>query len=100
LIFNMAGNCLVNQHGDINKTIEILKNESLCEFIVTSDVYMTPSAKYSDIILPTCTFFEQNDVVGPWSFGQHIFLSQKAVEPLYGSLTEYEWMSMLAKELG
>lgn len=100
LIFNMAGNCLVNQHGDINNTIEILKDESLCEFIVTSDIYMTPSAKYSDIILPTCTFFEQNDLVPPWSYGQHIFLSQKVVEPLYGSLTEYEWMSMLAKELG
>lgn len=100
MIFNMAGNCLVNQHSDINKTTEILKDETLCEFIVTSDIYMTPSAKYSDIILPTCTFFEQNDVVGPWSYGQHMFLSQKVVEPLYGSLTEYEWMAKLAKELG
>ncbi|MGG0715999.1 DMSO/selenate family reductase complex A subunit [Robertmurraya massiliosenegalensis] len=100
MIFNMAGNCLVNQHSDINKTTEILKDENLCEFIVTSDIYMTPSAKYSDIILPTCTFFEQNDVVGPWSYGQHMFLSQKVVEPLYGSLTEYEWMTKLAKELG
>lgn len=100
MIFNMAGNCLVNQHSDINKTIEILEDESLCEFIVTSDIYMTPSAKYSDIILPTCTFFEQNDVVNQWSHGQHMFISQKVVEPLYGSLTEYEWMSRLAKELG
>lgn len=100
MIYNMAGNCLVNQHSDINKTIEILKDESLCEFIVTSDIYMTPSAKYSDIVLPTCTFFEQNDLVPPWSYGQHIFLSQKVVEPLYGSLTEYEWMSKLAAELG
>lgn len=100
MIFNMAGNCLVNQHSDINKTIEILEDESKCEFIVTSDIYMTPSAKYSDIILPTCTFFEQNDLVPPWSYGQHIFLSQKVIEPLYGSLTEYEWMTMLAKELG
>ena len=100
MIFNMAGNCLVNQHSDINKTIKILEDDSLCEFIVTSDIYMTPSAKYSDIVLPTCTFFEQNDLVPPWGFGQHIFLSQKVVEPLYGSLTEYEWMSKLAAELG
>lgn len=100
MIFNMAGNCLVNQHSDINETTKILEDESLCEFIVTSDIYMTPSVKYSDIILPTCTFFEQNDFVPPWSFGQHIFLSQKVVEPLYGSKTEYEWMTMLAKELG
>lgn len=100
MIFNLAGNCLVNQHSDINQTTKILEDESLCEFIVTSDISMTPSAKYSDIILPTCTFFEQNDIVPPWSYGQHIFLSQKVVEPLYGSMTEYEWMTMLAKELG
>jgi len=100
LIYNMAGNCLVNQHSDINKTIEILKDETLCEFIVTSDIYMTPSAQYSDIVLPTCTFFEQDDIVPPWSHGQTLYLSQKVIEPLYGSKTEYEWMTMVARELG
>lgn len=100
LIFNMAGNCLVNQHSDINKTIEILKDDTLCEFIVTSDIYMTPSALYSDIVLPTCTFFEQDDLVPPWAHGQTLYLSQKVIEPLYGSMTEYEWMALVAKELG
>ena len=77
MIFNMAGNCLVNQHSDINKTIEILEDESLCEFIVTSDIYMTPSAKYSDIILPTCTFFEQNDIVAAMELMVSIFSYHK-----------------------
>ncbi|WP_017754709.1 DMSO/selenate family reductase complex A subunit [Calidifontibacillus oryziterrae] len=100
MIFNIAGNCLVNQHSDINRTIKMLEDESLIEFIVTTDLYMTPSAKYSDIILPTCTFFEQSDFVPPWSYGQHIILSQKVIDPLFDSKTEYEWMTMLAKELG
>lgn len=58
-IFNYAGNCLTNQHSDINLTHDILVDESLCEFIVTSEVFMTDSAKYSDIILPDLTSQEQ-----------------------------------------
>ena len=38
LIYNIAGNTLINQHSDINRTIRILKDESLCELIVTSDL--------------------------------------------------------------
>ncbi|KAB2332812.1 DMSO/selenate family reductase complex A subunit [Bacillus mesophilum] len=100
MIFNIAGNALINQHSDINKTIELISDESQVEFIVTTDLYMTPSAKYSDIILPTCTFFEQSDFVPPWSYGQHIIMSQKVIEPLFDSKTEYEWMTELARELG
>ena len=37
----MAGNTLTNQHSDINGTHDLLQDESLCEFIVTSEVFMT-----------------------------------------------------------
>ncbi len=56
--YNPAGNTLVNQHSNINRTIEILKDESLAEFIVSHEHFMTPSARYSDIVLPVCTFME------------------------------------------
>lgn len=52
IIYNIAGNTLINQHADINRTIRILKDESLCELIVTSDLFMTASARWSDLILP------------------------------------------------
>ena len=58
-IFNYAGNTLTNQHSDINGTHDLLQDESLCEFIVTSEVFMTDSAKYSDIIIPDLTLQEQ-----------------------------------------
>ncbi len=99
-IYNICGNALVNNHADVNKNIEILKDESLVEFIVTSDIFMTPSALYSDIILPSCTWFEHNDFVGAWSYGQQVYYSSKVIEPLYGSLSEFEWISKVAAELG
>lgn len=58
-IWNYAGNCLTNQHGDINYTHEVLADESKCEFIVVWDTVMTDSAKYADILLPDAMRAEQ-----------------------------------------
>ena len=58
-IWNYAGNCLTNQHGDINMTHEILVDESKCEFILVWDTVMTDSAKYADILLPDAMRSEQ-----------------------------------------
>ncbi|MEH7272194.1 molybdopterin-dependent oxidoreductase [Neobacillus vireti] len=41
LIYNLAGNYLINQQPDINKTKKILEDESLVEFIVASDHFLT-----------------------------------------------------------
>lgn len=51
VIWNYAGNCLINQHSEINRTHEILQNEDQCELIITIDNHMTSTAKYSDILL-------------------------------------------------
>ncbi len=101
-IFNYAGNCLTNQHGDINRTHEILRDESKCEFIVTSDIFMTDSAKYSDIVLPDLTSQEQVSVAGR-SYGDNV----KAVvfgQPVYDAPFErrgiYEVCCDIAERLG
>lgn len=58
-LWNYAGNCITNQHGDINKVHEILSDESKCEFILVWDTVMTDSAKYADILLPDAMRSEQ-----------------------------------------
>lgn len=58
-IWNYAGNCLTNQHGDINYTHDILADESKCEFILVWDTVMTDSAKYADLLLPDAMRSEQ-----------------------------------------
>ena len=68
-IFNIASNVLVNQHSDINRTAKILKDEGLVRFIVVSDLYMTPSAKFADILLPGDSSLERNDLGFPWTGG-------------------------------
>ncbi len=58
-IWNYGGNCLTNQHGDVNATHDLLVDESKCEFILVWDTVMTDSAKYADILLPDAMRSEQ-----------------------------------------
>lgn len=100
LIFNLAGNMLINQHSDINRTMRILKDTSMCEFIICSDLFMTPSAKFADILLPGASMFETENIGKPWREGGYILYCNRAIEPLYESRFEYDWLSDVSRELG
>jgi anaerobic dimethyl sulfoxide reductase subunit A len=99
-IFNLASNTLVNQHADINRTTALLKNESLVDFIVTSDQVMTPSARFSDLVLPSDHSLERNDIGFPWSGQNYIVFGNKAVDPPGECKHEYWWASRVAERLG
>jgi len=99
-IFNLAGNALINQHGNINRTANILKDEHKAELIVVSEQFMTPSARFADILLPINTLMERVDMVTPWAWGDYILFMDKAIDTLYECKSEYGWISMLADRLG
>ena len=99
-IFNLAGNSLVNQHSDINRTDQILKDTTKCEFIVVSDLFMTPSARYADLLLPGTSLFEGDSMAAPWGTGDFLLYGNQVVEPLFESRFEFDWLSELAKRLG
>ena len=77
-IFNIAGNVLVNQHSDVNRTVRILRDESLVRFIVVSDLFMTPSAKFADVLLPADSSLERDDIGFPWTGERYVILGRKA----------------------
>ena len=100
MILNLAGNCLINQHGDINRTAALLRDTSKCEFIVCSDLFMTASAKFSDILLPGVSFLESENLTEPWMWGDFVGFNNKVVEPLGEGRFEYEWLTEVAEKLG
>lgn len=102
MIWNYAGNCIINQHSDINKTHAILQDESACEMIVVVDNHMTSSAKYADIILPDLTTSEQDDwcMDGKAANMPYFIYAQKAIEPQFEAKSIYEMCSQLAKRMG
>lgn len=100
MMLNLAGNILINQHSDINRTKKILEDESMCELIVCSDLFMTPSAMYADILLPGTSMFEGDNIVKPWNQGDFIGASNQVVKPVGESRFEFEWLYEVAERLG
>ncbi|MBA7934114.1 dimethyl sulfoxide reductase subunit A [Klebsiella sp. RHBSTW-00215] len=100
--WNYAGNTIINQHSDINKTHEILQDESKCEMIVVIENFMTSSAKYADILLPDLMTVEQEDIIpndyagnmGYLIFSQPVTSAKFERKPIYWILCE------IAKRLG
>lgn len=101
-IWNYAGNCLINQHSDINRTHDILQDDKACEMIVVIDNHMTSSAKYADIVLPDLTTSEQADFCmdGKAANMPYFIFADKAIEPQFESRSIYDICSGLAKRLG
>lgn len=100
LIMNVAGNTLVNQHSDINNTKRILEDESKCEFIVVAEQFMTSSAKFADILLPSDMYFEREDITTPWIWGDYVLYQGKAVDPPFECRNGYDWMTEVAEKMG
>lgn len=101
-IWNYAGNTLVNQHSDINRTHDILKDESKCEMIVVIDNFLTSSARYADILLPDLMVAEQADFSPNEYAGNmgYLIFGQPATTPKFERKPIYWIMSELAKRLG
>lgn len=100
VIYNIAGNTLINQHSDINRTIEILKDTDQCELIVTSDLFMTASARYSDLILPAASVLESNNITMGWCNDDYLLSNTRAVQPLFGAIPDYDWVALIAEKMG
>lgn len=102
MIFNYAGNCLTNQHSDINATHEILRDDTKCEFIVVWDTFLTDSAKYADLLLPDLMPVEQpnfvsNDYAGNMGF---IIMGQAVTSPKFERKTLYSVLAEVADRMG
>jgi len=100
LIYAVASNCLINQHANVNRSVEILRDESKVEFLVAQDNFLTPSARFADIVLPACTQFETWGVEDGWKYGDEVLLQPKLVEPPGECKSDYRICAEIAERLG
>ena len=87
----------LNQFPNTNKAVEALRK---LEFIVIHEQFMTPTARFADILLPVNTFMERNDIVRPWVGAPYWFYMNKAIDSLGESKTDLEISMELAPRLG
>lgn len=100
-IWNYASNCLINQHSEINRTHDILQDESQCEMIVVIDNHMTSTAQYADILLPDCTASEQMDFCMDASAANlnYVIFADQVIQPQFECRNIYDMLSDLAKRM-
>ena len=94
-IYNVGGNYLV-QGSDVRKNVRAF---DAVEFAVCHDRFLTPTARACDVVLPTTTFLERDDVVFPEG-GNYLLFSNRAVAPLPEARDDYEIFCELAERLG
>jgi anaerobic dimethyl sulfoxide reductase subunit A len=100
LIWAVASNILINQHANINKTAEILRDEKLVEFIIVQDNFLTASAKFADLVLPACTQFETWGVEDGWKYGEEVILTPQVVKPPHETKSDYAICAGIAEKFG
>ncbi len=101
-LWNYAGNCLTNQHGDVNRMHDILADESKCETIVVWDTVMTDSARYADILLPEALPCERLSLCAPGDaeFAEGATLGGPAQEPPGECRCSYDVNAEIARRMG
>lgn len=92
-------NCsYVNAFPNVNRIVQALKSNKV-EFIFVQEQFMTPTVKFADIVLPTNTFMERNDIANGVGLAFYGYV-KKAIESLGESKSHFEIATLLASRLG
>ena len=91
----IAGANYVVTGSDIEKNRRAF---SRLDFAVCHDYRMTTTAIQCDVVLPTTTFLERNDVVFP--AGNYLFYSRAVSTPVGAARNDYDIFADLASRLG
>ncbi|MFZ0695424.1 MAG: molybdopterin oxidoreductase family protein [Alphaproteobacteria bacterium] len=87
----------VSQAPEQNKIVRGLMREDL--FTVVSELFITDTASYADIVLPASMAAEMMDLM--WSWGHHyLTMNLQAIEPRGESLPNYVLFQKLARLMG
>ncbi len=102
MVWQYGSNSLVNQTGENNASVAVLEDESKAELIVTCDIQMTVSARYSDYVLPGTSTAEEFDLhpgenAAPMAYG---IMSSQAIDPMYECKSVFDICGELAERLG
>ena len=91
-----AGGNPFHHHQDLNRMLEAWGR---VETIIVNELWWNPMARFADIVLPTTSPLERDDI-GSSAQDGHIFAARKAVEPFGQARNDYDIFTGVARELG
>jgi len=91
----VAGFNAVNQGADSRKSERALK---ALQFSVCNEMFMTPTARLCDVVLPVLSPLEKEDICAPWH-GNYLLYKRAAVAPRGLARSDWDIFSDLAERL-
>jgi anaerobic selenocysteine-containing dehydrogenase len=71
------------------------------ELFVAQDQFLSPTARYTDVVLPATTFWEGNDVHTPWAgAGHYTIFMQQPIAPVAECRKDIDLVADLARRVG
>lgn len=92
-----VNNNFLNQLGNANKAAEALKK---LDYMVCAELWLTPTARYADIILPVASTAEKTDFTRPWPSGPYFLAINQVIKPLGECKSDLRIAEELADKLG
>jgi anaerobic dimethyl sulfoxide reductase subunit A len=91
-----AGGNLLNQGGDVRKAMAAF---DALDFAVCHELFLTPTARHCDVVLPAASALEKEDIGLPW-LGNYLLYKPAALPPVGSTRSDYEIFRDLAERMG
>lgn len=89
---------ICNPLGNMPDRNTWIKSLDKLELLVVSDMFMSGTARYADIVLPVAFLFERDDITS----GQNPFVKivEKAIDPIFEAKGDFEIITLLGQGMG
>ena len=96
-VMYICGSNVVGHHPDTNELVEAMRQPDM---VVVHEPWWTSTARMADVVFPSTTTFERDDLTFGGSYSQdYVYAMRKVIEPLHEARDDFEIYADIAKRI-